>query len=342
MQRDRALQIRMLREVRSKVAEDYGDIPSEFLAYNAALLIEEGLVRGRPVKGSQGQYVAASLIDLTTRGHDFLDQLDTPASQPSENTRQRLSMTIFISHASADKVLAGALARLLRSAFNLPTDEIRCTSVDEFRLQAGADTNDQLRQEVRESKVFIGIITPASIQSAYVLFELGARWGAKLPLYPVLARGAGSSHLKGPLSTINALDISNPQLVRRLLEDVARGGSLVSERQSALETSISLVATEAASIEPESITVSSGGIKSALAKESLEVLKWLFQHGDPASTGEVQKVFELSKSVAQFHLDQLDKENLVSVHVPQGYGPHVASTYSINADGRAFIMAGSC
>jgi hypothetical protein len=104
-------------------------------------------------------------------------------------------MDIFISHSNKDAELAGALAHLFQIAFNLDGARIRCTSVDGYRLSVGADTDEHLKQEIHQSQVLVGLITPASVQSNYVLFELGARWGAKKFLAPLLAKGAPASLL---------------------------------------------------------------------------------------------------------------------------------------------------
>ncbi len=130
-------------------------------------------------------------------------------------------MEIFISHSSKDSDLAVALIELLRDAVNIPQDQIRCSSVDGYRLPGGARTEDQLRREVRSATVFIGFITPASIQSAYVLFELGARWGADLHLMPLLAAGIQPNTLQGPLSNLNALNCDDEGQVHQLVHDVA-------------------------------------------------------------------------------------------------------------------------
>src|SRR5437762_5967682 len=87
-------------------------------------------------------------------------------------------LKLFISHSSDDSELARRVVVLVSTALNLPAVAIRCTSVDGHRLPAGANTNDQLRQEVHDSVAFIGIVSQSSIRSMYVLFELGARWGA--------------------------------------------------------------------------------------------------------------------------------------------------------------------
>jgi hypothetical protein len=131
-----------------------------------------------------------------------------------------MSIDVFISHSSRDRDIARALIELLRSAGNIPPERIRCTSVDGFRLEVGASVNDQLRMEVNEARVFIGLITPNSIQSPYVLFEVGARWGAGLKLAPVLAGGAGHDLLKGPLSVLHALDCSVADEMHQLVSDI--------------------------------------------------------------------------------------------------------------------------
>lgn len=131
------------------------------------------------------------------------------------------TIDVFISHSSKDTDVAEALIDLLRVACTIPADRIRCTSVDGYRLAAGASTDIQLKREVHDARVFIGLITPASIQSAYVLFELGARWGAGLHLAPILARSADGSYLRGPLSGLNALSCSSAPQVHQFVSEVA-------------------------------------------------------------------------------------------------------------------------
>ena len=132
------------------------------------------------------------------------------------------NMQVFISHSSKDEVVAKRLVALLKAALNLPPSGIRCTSVDGHRLEVGADTESQLRRELIETRSFIGIISKSSMISAWVLFELGARWGAGKHLAPVLAPGAQVGLLKGPLSGLNALKCSSPAQLHQLIANIGR------------------------------------------------------------------------------------------------------------------------
>jgi TIR domain len=164
---------------------------------------------------------AAALVTggLTFEGEEFLKQsLDATGPSPILNGSH---MKFFISHSSVDADVAEQFVDLLRSALDVQPDDIRCTSVPGYKLTAGSDTNEQLRQEVFESVAFVALLSPSSLQSTYVLFELGARWGAKKFLAPVLIAGAGPAQLRSPLSAIHAVSGSSESDVLQLLDSLA-------------------------------------------------------------------------------------------------------------------------
>ncbi len=70
------------------------------------------------------------------------------------------SIRIFISHSSKDSELALSLIQLLKAAFNLLANNIRCTSVEGYKLSTGVVIEEQLKTEVHESEVLIALITP--------------------------------------------------------------------------------------------------------------------------------------------------------------------------------------
>jgi TIR domain len=152
----------------------------------------------------------------------------------SEKYMENNIIKIFISHSSYDIELVSKIVDFLRTALNLTSRDIRCTSLDGYKLPGGANFNDQLRQEVYESQVFIGLISPESFQSQYVLFELGARWGANKQLIPLLSPNLDSSLIKEPLKSLNALKCNNTSLIQ-LVEELSELLDTKLDKQSAYQ-----------------------------------------------------------------------------------------------------------
>lgn len=152
----------------------------------------------------------------TSREGSLIDSI--PSNSMNENMDK---IDIFISHCSRDLDVVQSLIDLIRTSLNLNAEQIRCTSVEGYLLPGGADTDEQLRNEIFSSKVFIGIITPESLNSAFVLFELGARWGNKKPIIPVLAKGVVPKILQGPLQRINCLNCNSTAQIHQLIEQLS-------------------------------------------------------------------------------------------------------------------------
>ena len=129
---------------------------------------------------------------------------------------------VFISHSSKDLPLVALLVDLLRSALNLASGEIRCTSLDGYGLPAGSKTDEQLRQELLDSPAFIALLSQASLHSTYVLFEIGARWGARKHIIPLLTPDLHVSDLTEPLSLFNALNSSSRPQLLQLVSNLAQ------------------------------------------------------------------------------------------------------------------------
>lgn len=129
-------------------------------------------------------------IDTAIRAHLAAIQID--AARES-------SPRIFISHRHKDREIAAALAETIRAAFDLRAQDIRCTSVQPYRLSFGRNTGDRLRDEIARAQVVLGILTPDTSESTYVMFELGAAWSRGTYTCPLLARGADYNHIPGPI-----------------------------------------------------------------------------------------------------------------------------------------------
>ncbi len=158
-----------------------------------------------------------------------------------EVVRENSSIRLFISHASTDATLAELIVKLLQSGLTLPPDAIRCTSVDGYRLPAGVDTDDQIRAEVLAADVVVGIISTASLESLYVAFELGARWGANRSLLPLMAPGTEPSTMKGPLGGKNALRADSAPQLQQLVDDVGKQLAITPNRPATFQSELKAV-----------------------------------------------------------------------------------------------------
>jgi hypothetical protein len=162
---------------------------------------------------------------------------------------------VFISHSSKDAEFADYLVHFLRLGLRLSSTQIRATSVEETQLRAGVKVNETLRDEIIESKVFIAVLSPMSIQSTYVLFELGARWGADKAIFPLLLPNLDLKQITPPLSEFHIVSSDRPGL-QNLLREV--GAKLQKEPESAdsLEDQIrSLLGYKPSSFSPLSFAV---------------------------------------------------------------------------------------
>jgi hypothetical protein len=161
-----------------------------------------------------------------------------PRPRRARTPRGSAEKWVFISHASEDKKVAERLVDLLRAALNIPADKILCTSVDGYRLAAGSETDAALRRAVLDCSTLIGIISPASRRSTYVLLELGARWGAGKHLVPVMAGGVTPGELRGPLARLNALDCGSRAGVLQLIGDLGTVLKIERERPEVFDRDV--------------------------------------------------------------------------------------------------------
>lgn len=149
-----------------------------------------------------------------------------PSPPPERMPEESADLTdteieVFISHSSRDEDLARVTIELLRAALSLNEGKIRCTSVEGYKLPAGVDSDQQIRVEVLKSRVLIGLLTPHSLESSYVLFELGARWGRGGFIAPLLAKGSTGSVLRGPIAGFNALHADKEGDLKQFVADLA-------------------------------------------------------------------------------------------------------------------------
>jgi hypothetical protein len=130
-----------------------------------------------------------------------------------------MPISIFVSHYSGDKHLVSLFVRALEESFVIPEGAIRCTSLPGYRLRSGAHTSATLRDEIKQAKILVAILTASSLESGWVMFELGAAWGAQKLVVPVIVDVEYES-LPGPLKEINTTDATSRAELEQLFEEM--------------------------------------------------------------------------------------------------------------------------
>ena len=82
--------------------------------------------------------------------------------------------------------------------------------------------------------MLVGVLTPDSLGSLYVAFELGGRWVTGRPLVPLLAPGADADLLEGPLQWLNALRCT-PGELHQLVRELGETLGLTPDRPDAYQ-----------------------------------------------------------------------------------------------------------
>ena len=132
------------------------------------------------------------------------------------------SLKVFVNHSSDDAELVLSLVELMKSSMSLLSTDIRCTSLDGYRLSSGDAWKERLRTEVDDTMVLLSVLTASSIKSPMTLFELGARWGAKRIIMPCYDTSIKIEDMPDPIRDIHCVNLANEteimDLVRTLSE----------------------------------------------------------------------------------------------------------------------------
>lgn len=106
---------------------------------------------------------------------------------------------LFISHSHRDSEIARQLVDVLESFFSVPTKAIVCSSVPGYELSVGSLTSDELRYKLNLAQLVIALLSPNSLASDWVLFELGAAWVTSTNTVPILIGELSEENLPAAL-----------------------------------------------------------------------------------------------------------------------------------------------
>lgn len=117
----------------------------------------------------------------------------------------RRQFEVFLSHTSHDKEWASEFASALR-------DEGVSAWFDATDLQLGERWQDVIQDALRESCILVVIISPKSLKSPWLFFELGAAVAGGKKIIPVLTQDVDMSDIPGLLAQFQVLKESSPRV----------------------------------------------------------------------------------------------------------------------------------
>ncbi|HZE63679.1 MAG TPA: toll/interleukin-1 receptor domain-containing protein [Pyrinomonadaceae bacterium] len=120
----------------------------------------------------------------------------------SKEEKPKDSIRVFVSYAREDKgpasELIGQLSR--QSNFHVFTTD---------KMSAGENWQSKIKKELSKSDYFLVILSPTSIESKWVQFELGAAWGLNKFIIPVVTSEEVINRIPLEFSHLKVIDIED-------------------------------------------------------------------------------------------------------------------------------------
>jgi nucleoside 2-deoxyribosyltransferase len=132
----------------------------------------------------------------------------------TQKERGKQVLRIFLSYTAVDRMYANKLRSLLSQRPNL---RIFTTET----LSAGEDWESKLKDELSQCDIFIVLLSSNSVDSEWVLHELGAAWALNKPIIPIVTHPEVFSKIPLTLRGIKFAeikDLEKPEVISQILE----------------------------------------------------------------------------------------------------------------------------
>ena len=130
------------------------------------------------------------------------------------NNEKKRAERIFVSHAFEDREAAWRVARAFaRNAAGVSVFTLEV-------LNMGEDWRAKIREEIIKSDVFIILLSPKTLNSPWVLAEIGAAWALEKPFVIVRTHPAMEVNLLvevTPEYLVNLEDLDEPDVVQQII-----------------------------------------------------------------------------------------------------------------------------
>lgn len=111
-------------------------------------------------------------------------------------------LRVFLSYTSADKAHARRVHRILSQRPNLHVFTTES-------LSAGENWESKLRDELARCEIFVVVLSPNSVDSKWVLHELGAAWALDKPILPIVTDREVFSRIPLELRGVKPVEIED-------------------------------------------------------------------------------------------------------------------------------------
>lgn len=132
----------------------------------------------------------------------------------NQKKKDKKKIRIFLSYAIADDMYAHKLFRILshRRDLRVFTTEM---------LSAGEDWESKLKEEITQCDIFMMLLSPNSVDSNWVLHELGAAWGLNKLIIPVVIHPGTVTKIPVQLPKSQSVvfdDFTNPEAIDKIFD----------------------------------------------------------------------------------------------------------------------------
>ena len=121
---------------------------------------------------------------------------------------------MFVSYATEDSAYASKLINVLAQQPNLhvfTTDKI----------SAGENWRSKIKRALSDSDFFLVLLSPTSVQSRWIQFELGAAWGLNKPIIAVVTSHEVVNRIPLDLGELHVVDLDQfgtPEAISRFFQ----------------------------------------------------------------------------------------------------------------------------
>jgi hypothetical protein len=219
-------------------------------------------------------------------------------------------MSVFLSHISEEAPLAAVIKDWTESTFLGRASVFVSSSVSD--IPAGSRWLDEIDRALTESKAFLVLCSPRSIERPWVNFETGCGWIKRVPVVPLCHSGQEKGKLPQPISSFQAIEVEDQAFPTKFLS--ALSTHLGYQRVPRIDGAAMRRDLDAALAQLIGTTSHKSG---TVAKQNRE-LESEFAHLSQSEVEVYWKFMETKSKVATFHfMNQSDNASLTALALVQ-------------------------